>query len=209
MRTRMPLHLIPRHSVLLRFHGVLRCSFHYACSRGWVDLAEHLLVCGADPSSTDAKGQTGMDIAVSAQRQDVEQRLRDLVAGDGQHRSLRGAVEQARYGMVHLHNELVHLLVSLRSLQCCVWSSYMPAYAYSKQATTWSRITPKGQGSTLANFTNDPSFLDPGKYKATFAVEATEFVREGRGGYADPGFRFPGPRGGAAQWQRRGPDGGS
>ena len=76
------------------------CRFHHACSKGWVDLAEHLLVCGADPSSTDAKGKTGMDIAVSNQRQDVEQRLRELVAGAGSHRRLRAAVEPARCDIV-------------------------------------------------------------------------------------------------------------
>ena len=81
--------------------------------------------------------------------------------------------------------------------------------SYCIRDTTWSRITPKGQVTSLANFTNDPSYLDPGKYKATFADEATEFVRPGRGGYADPGFRFPGPRGAAAQWQQRGAADGS
>ena len=55
-------------------------------------MVEHLLESGADPAATDDKGRTGMDIAASNLRQDVEQRLRDLIAGDGSHSKLRAAV---------------------------------------------------------------------------------------------------------------------
>ena len=136
--------------------------FHHACKKGWADLAEHLLVCGADPAAVDEKGLNGMNLAEAAAQEPVVQRLRDIALG-GDHARLLAEISQPS-----------------------------------------SSMNPRGQVHALGSFTNDPTWLDPLKHEAAITPESTEFVRPGRGGYADPGFRFPGPSGGAAQWKRRG-----
>lgn len=106
-------------------------------------MAEHLLVCGADPSAKDENGRTGMDLAVSNQRQDVEQRLRELVAGDG-HRQLRAVIEPARYD--------VPVSAKLRSRTCsCLTVFSFPAQIQHAGHDVVTNYT-KGTGQKLGQF---------------------------------------------------------
>ena len=72
--------------------------FHHACKKGWADLAEHLLVCGADPAAVDEKGLNGMNLAEAAAQEPVVQRLRDIALG-GDHARLLAEISQPSSSM--------------------------------------------------------------------------------------------------------------
>jgi ankyrin repeat protein len=53
------------------FDGLMMTGLHWACKRGFTDVAAKLLACGADPEAQDIVARTPLYIAISNVRNDI------------------------------------------------------------------------------------------------------------------------------------------